>query len=122
MTAYLISQVEVLDEAQWERYRAIAAPAIARHGGRYLVRGARPEVAEGDWAPPRPDRQQVIIAEFPTMEHLDRWYASAEYAEALTIRETAVTRRLLFVRGIDEGDTAATSPDASPTIEQSERQ
>jgi uncharacterized protein (DUF1330 family) len=52
MTAYMISQVEVLDAAQWQRYGEIAAPAIAQYGGRYLVRRAIPEVAEGDWAPP----------------------------------------------------------------------
>ena len=52
MTAYLISQVEVLDDAQWQRCGEIAAPAIALYGDgdRYLVQG-HPEVAEGDWAP-----------------------------------------------------------------------
>jgi len=50
MTAYMISQVEVLDDAQWRRYEEIAAPATAQYGGRYLVQG-HPEVAEGDWTP-----------------------------------------------------------------------
>jgi uncharacterized protein (DUF1330 family) len=44
MSAYLISQVEVLDPEAWENYRKRAAPAIARFGGRYLVRGAQAEV------------------------------------------------------------------------------
>jgi hypothetical protein len=30
MTAYMISQVEVLDDSQWQRYGEIAAPAIAQ--------------------------------------------------------------------------------------------
>jgi uncharacterized protein (DUF1330 family) len=34
------------------------------------------------------------------MDRLRGWYASAEYAEALVVRETALTRRLLFVDGI----------------------
>jgi hypothetical protein len=58
MTAYMISQVEVLDDSQWQRYGEIAAPAIAQYGGRCLVRRAIPEVAEGDWAPPHPEGQQ----------------------------------------------------------------
>jgi uncharacterized protein (DUF1330 family) len=48
MTAYMISQVEVLDDAQWQRYGEIAARAIAQYGGQSLVRRAIPEVAEGD--------------------------------------------------------------------------
>src|SRR5260370_19038012 len=70
MTAYMISQVEVLDDSRWQRYGEIAAPAIAQYGGRYLVRRAIPEVAEGDWAPPHPEGQQIIVVEFPSMEQL----------------------------------------------------
>ncbi|MCM3882170.1 DUF1330 domain-containing protein [Frankia sp. R82] len=54
MKTYLVSQVEVIDNEVWQRYRALAAPAIKKFGGRYLVRGASPELVEGDdWAPPR---------------------------------------------------------------------
>ena len=49
MAAYVISEVEMLDETQGRRYRELAASSIARHGGRYLVRGAAPVAAEGDW-------------------------------------------------------------------------
>jgi uncharacterized protein (DUF1330 family) len=62
----MVAQVEILDPAQWQRYKEIAAPATARHGGRYLARGVSPEVAEADWA--QPERLQVNMVEFPTME------------------------------------------------------
>jgi uncharacterized protein (DUF1330 family) len=101
MSAYLVSQVEVLIPEEWERYRSIAAPAIAKYGGTYLIRGASPEVIEGDWDPPHPDTQVMIVAEFPSMERLHAWYASPEYAPALAVRQTAVRRRLLFVQGVD---------------------
>jgi uncharacterized protein (DUF1330 family) len=100
MSAYLISQVEVLIPEEWEKYRSIAAAAIARYGGEYLVRGASPEVIEGDWEPPHADRQVIIVSEFPSMERLHEWYSSPEYAPALAIRQTAVKRRLLFVQGV----------------------
>ena len=32
MTVCMVAQVEVLDPTQWQRYKEIAAPAIARHG------------------------------------------------------------------------------------------
>jgi len=98
MTAYAISEVEMLDETQGQRYRELAAASIARHGGRYLVRGAQPYVAEGNW----PRAHRVVVVAFPSMERLRGWYTSADYAEALAIRDTALTRRLLFVDGVDE--------------------
>jgi uncharacterized protein (DUF1330 family) len=95
MPAYVISEVEVLDEAQAARYRELASRSIARYGGRYLVSGADPQVPEGDW----PERARVVVVEFPTMEEVHRWYASVEYAEALALRDAALDRRLLFVEG-----------------------
>ncbi len=44
MPAYVISEVEILDESQEQRYRELAEASIARHGGRYIARGAKPEV------------------------------------------------------------------------------
>jgi uncharacterized protein (DUF1330 family) len=70
MTAYLISQVEVLDPEAWENYRTRAAPAIAQFGGRYLVRGALAEVVEADWPADEPPAQTVIVAAFPSMDAL----------------------------------------------------
>ena len=104
MTAYLISEVVVLDQDAWQRYGELAGPAIAKYGGTYLVRRVQPEVAEGDWAPPNADRHEVIVTEFPSLDLLHTWYRSPEYAEALAYRKTAVKRRLLFVRGVDEPD------------------
>ncbi|MCW2933210.1 MAG: hypothetical protein JWM19_4172 [Actinomycetia bacterium] len=102
MSAYLISQVEVLDAETWENYRVRAAVVIAQFGGRYLVRGAQAEVIEADWPAEEPPQQSVIVAEFPTMAALKSWYASPEYAEAFAFRVLAVKRRLIFVAGLDE--------------------
>lgn len=98
MSAYVISEVEVIDEIQGQEYRDLAAASIARYGGRYVVRGAQPQVPEGEWPP----AQRVVVVEFPTMEQLRRWYSSTEYAKALAVRQTALRRRLLFVDGIPE--------------------
>jgi uncharacterized protein (DUF1330 family) len=99
MSAYVISEVQVLDESLADRYRALAQAAIARYGGHYLVRGASPEVVEGDW----PAEQRVVVVEFPTMEAARQWYGSPEYAEALAVRGAALARRLLFVEGAPPG-------------------
>jgi uncharacterized protein (DUF1330 family) len=96
MAAYAISEVEIYDEQQADRYRELAAASIAQYGGRYLARGAMPQVPEGDW----PLDERVVIVEFPSMARLREWYASPEYAPALAIRQAALGRRLLFVEGV----------------------
>jgi uncharacterized protein (DUF1330 family) len=95
MAAYVISEVEPRDPVGWETYRSMAAKTIAQYGGRYLVRGGAAEAVEGG-----PPPKTLIIVEFPTMARLREWYASAEYAEALKVRRTALERRLIFVEGV----------------------
>ncbi len=55
---------------------------------------------------PHPGGQQITVVEFPSMEQLYKWDHSREYAEALAVRKTAVNRRLLFVPGVDQPETA----------------
>jgi uncharacterized protein (DUF1330 family) len=95
MAAYVISEVETRDEQAMAAYRALAAPSIARYGGRYLVRGGAAEVVEGG-----PPEKTLVIVEFPSMARLRQWYASAEYSEALKHRRAALERRLMFVEGV----------------------
>src|SRR5437868_10617802 len=95
MSAYVISEVDVRDAAAFEAYRTVAARAIAQYGGRYLVRGGAAESVEGG-----PPPKTLIVVEFPSMERLREWYASPEYAEALTHRRSALDRRLIFVEGV----------------------
>jgi uncharacterized protein (DUF1330 family) len=95
MKAYVISEVEVLDENAAGDYRRLAAASIADYGGRYLARGARAEVVEGE-----PTERQVIIVEFTSLVQAREWYASPVYAKALRFRERALDRRLMFVEGV----------------------
>ncbi|MCC8937128.1 DUF1330 domain-containing protein [Bradyrhizobium sp. Arg68] len=97
MPAYVISEFEMRDAAAFEAYRTLAAETIAQYGGRYIARGGTAELVEG--APPP---GTIVIVEFPTMAIARQWYASAEYAEALKLRATALERRLLFVEGVAE--------------------
>jgi len=95
MKAYIISEVEVINEDAANHYRQLAASSIAKYEGRYLVRGAEAFVAEGE-----PMNRLVVIVEFPSNEKIHEWYASQEYAEALKFRDIALARRLIFVEGV----------------------
>jgi uncharacterized protein (DUF1330 family) len=97
-----ISEVEILDHHLIDSYRSLAANSqqptansIRKYGGRYLVRGSACELLEG-----QPSPKGTIIVEFPSMEIARAWYRSAEYSEALRVRERALERRLIFVQGI----------------------
>jgi uncharacterized protein (DUF1330 family) len=94
MTVYMVAQVQILDPGPWERYKEIAAREIAPHGGRYLVRGASPEVEEADWN--QPEDVQINIVAFPSLEQAHAWYNSPEYAKALAFRQGAVQGSAVF--------------------------
>jgi uncharacterized protein (DUF1330 family) len=96
VSAYLISDVRAKDPEAFEAYRARAAASIARYGGRYLARGGAIQIMEGCWQP-----QAIVIVEFDTAAQAERWYASDEYAEALALREQALSRDLILVDGLD---------------------
>ena len=95
MSAYVISDLEVLDDELIKTYRLLAQESIAKYGGRYLVRGGQVEPVEGGWTP-----KAIVIVEFPDMARAKAWYRSADYAEALKVRDEALTRKLIFVDGV----------------------
>jgi uncharacterized protein (DUF1330 family) len=97
MSAYVISEVTVLDEKAADRYRTLAEASIQRYGGRYLVRAGTLTTLEGTW----PRDQALMVVEFPSTERAREWYASREYAEALAIRQQALDRRLVLAAGAE---------------------
>ena len=95
MPAYVISDVSARDPAAFETYRARAADSIARHGGRYIVRGGAIDTLEGDWRP-----RTMVIVEFPDLESARNGYRSPDYAAALEVRDQALERNLILVDGV----------------------
>lgn len=98
MPAYSLTEVTVLDAAGAQRYAELTSAAVAAHRGEFRVLAAEAHVAEGEWAPDK----RVVLIEFPDMEHIRRWYDSAEYAPAREIAKTALARTLVFVEGVEE--------------------
>jgi uncharacterized protein (DUF1330 family) len=60
MKAYLVLDLAIKDFAGFSDYIAAIPAHIARHDGRYIVRGVEPTCFEGDWRPER-----MVIIEFP---------------------------------------------------------
>jgi len=95
MAAYVIANIEVKDPEAYEVYKLLAARALARYGGRFLVRGGAAEKLEGDWQPRR-----VVLLEFESAARAKEWWNSPEYAPAKEIRERTARSELVLVEGI----------------------
>ena len=95
MSAYVLVDCQVTDPVQYERYRTLAPAAIARYGGRYLVRGGATTVLEGDWQPHR-----VVVLEFPSVAAAREFYDSSEYREARAARAGAARMSMFVAEGV----------------------
>lgn len=94
MPAYLIADVEVDDPDAYTGYSAGVPASVARHGGRFVVRGGAVDPLEGDWRPKR-----LVVIEFPDMAALRAWWDSDEYQELAAIRRAASRGSLVAVEG-----------------------
>jgi uncharacterized protein (DUF1330 family) len=95
MPAYAIFDIVVTDSERYEDYKKLAPPAIAAYGGKYLVRGGRLDVLEGDWNPSR-----IVVLEFPTAGQAKAWIDSPEYREARALRHATATTNAILVEGV----------------------
>ena len=97
MPAYLIAQLTVTDPATFEAYRAAVPTVIARHGGRYLVRGGALEVLEGSLP-----HQRLVVLAFDDMAAARRFYESPDYRKILPRRLAAAAGPVVLVEGMPE--------------------
>ena len=94
MPAYVIAEIDVTDPVLYERYKPLAAAAIAAAGGRYLVRGGETVALEGAPA------GRLVILEFPNAAAAQAFYDGPDYAEARRIRERAAKSRVIIADGV----------------------
>ena len=95
MSAYIVVEIEVLDQEKYETYKQLAPAAIAAYGGRYLVRSGQVETLEGDWSPKR-----FVVLEFPSVAQAKAWWDSTEYREAKALRQACAHTQMIVVEGL----------------------
>jgi uncharacterized protein (DUF1330 family) len=81
---YFFVELEVVNPAAYEAYRAKVPDIISAHGGRILVRGGDPQSLDGAM----PNRRRVIV-EFDSPEAVETFYRSDAYQAVLPIRLNA---------------------------------
>jgi uncharacterized protein (DUF1330 family) len=94
MSAYIIVEIEITDPVGYEEYKKQAGATVEKYGGKYIVRGGKTEVLEGDWKPKR-----IVILEFPTMDRAKEWLNSEEYREPRKMRHRTAKTHMLVIEG-----------------------
>ena len=92
MPAYVIAMVDVKDPVRYEDYRRLVLPTITAYGGRFVARGGRTELLEGNLPAGR-----LVIVEFPSVERAQEWWASPEYSEAKALRQATSEGTLIVI-------------------------
>jgi uncharacterized protein (DUF1330 family) len=100
MPAYLLVEVEIHDPREYETYKKLTPASLVPFGGKFLVRGGKAELIEGDEEPAR-----IVVVEFPTMEKARQWWNSPEYTKAKMIRQRCATTRMILVEGANPQQT-----------------
>ena len=94
MPAYMIVTAKIADrEAFINGYGAKAAELVAKHGGRYVLRGPGAELLEGAFG----DGASMVISEWPDKDAAKRFWNSPEYAEAKKLREGIADCQVLVI-------------------------
>ena len=96
MSAYVIVEIEVTDPVQYEEYKKLAPACVKAYGGKYLARGGKTEVLEGEWSPNR-----LVILEFENNEQAKKWLNSPEYAPAKKLRHVSTHTNMVVVEGVE---------------------
>jgi len=95
MAGYVIAIVDVTNAEGYQAYSEQVPATIAKYGGRYLVRGGKTEVREGEWPATR-----TVILEFPSLARALEWYDSPEYKPLRPIRHANSHSRIAFFEGV----------------------
>jgi uncharacterized protein (DUF1330 family) len=95
MPAYVVADLEVIDNEKYEVYKKLVPPSLQPFGGRFIVRGGSVQILDGEWSPKR-----LVIIEFPSMEKAKAWANSPEYAEAKAMRQASANSKIIAVEGL----------------------
>ncbi len=97
MPYYLISEIDIVDNAWVESYVENVTKLVADFGGRYLARTLTVEKLEGERKP----SQVFVLIEWPSKEAADAFYSSAEYAPQRKARIDGSKTELYMFPGED---------------------
>jgi uncharacterized protein (DUF1330 family) len=93
--AYWIARVDVSDPEIYKKYVETGKPAFERYNAKFLARGGKTEVLEGQ------ARARNVVIEFPSMQDALACYHSPEYTAARQIRQTVSQGEFILVESVE---------------------
>jgi uncharacterized protein (DUF1330 family) len=92
---YWVASVDVSDPEAYKQYITANRVAFRKYGAKYITRGGKSEVAEGN------GRSRIVVIEFKDYATARECYDSPEYAEAIAIRKGCAAADIIIVEGYD---------------------
>lgn len=107
---YQVTQMNVRDPGELQRYACGALPIVASYGGELLAASLpKADVIEGPWKP-----GLLTVHRWPTRERFDAFYGAAQYQPWLELRQRAAECRLAVFPGVAPGEIPGLGRDRSP--------
>ena len=95
MSAYVIAQVNIINNEPYKEYVSKASPIVKKYEGKFLVRGGDFENVLGNW-----NDERTVIISFPNYNKAIAWYNSDEYKPIRKIREINSTGNVIIINGV----------------------
>ena len=94
MKAYCIVYERLHDQKMFDEYRKQVLPTIEAYGGKFLVRGGKFTVLEGEMP-----FERIAMLEFPSRKAAEDWYHSPAYQKILPLRVNATECQFIVADG-----------------------
>jgi len=91
---YIIVRVSILDSNLFKQYPPLSAEVMNKYGGKYIIRGGKTDILEGEWPVDR-----TTVVEFESFERAKKCYESVEYSKAKKIRQNSTKSDLILIEG-----------------------
>ena len=85
----------IKDPAKYEDYKKLTPATLEPYDGKFIVRGGKAELIEGEDIPKR-----IVVLEFENSEKAKAWWNSPEYSEAKKLRHATAESRMILVEGV----------------------
>ena len=97
MPAFVFVEIDITDHKLYEEYKKLTPKTVSDFGGKFVVRGGKTEVLEGDSS-----HNRMVLLEFPSSDRARAWWNSQEYSRARLIRQRAATTKMILLEGSSE--------------------
>ncbi len=91
---YLIVRINIKYAELFQQYPPLSTKAVEKFGGKYLIRGGKFDVVEGEWP-----AERTTVVEFESFEKAKAFYNSLEYNEAKKVRQKSADTDFILIEG-----------------------